>query len=392
MGRRVSVVFPLAMILGSVLPVASVAGNLKVDSAEDIRQAFGKARPGDTITIKVGEYDMGGELSTGSDGTRGKPITVTADGARGYAHLKAKGQVAFRIRNRFWVFKGIHFEGDYRTTEAAVFMDGPGGCGDIQIIDCRISGSNTHGMKSAKLREKPVNNVLVEHTELFNTGATGFDLPAGDGWILRGNYVHDYGRAGGTSYGIFLKGGGKDGIIEGNIVDGKKMGGTVGISFGGGLMGKQWLRVHPDGTFAAEHENGIARNNIVLNTGDVAYHSNNGRNCRFYNNLAWGCGTFQRQASYPKDPVLDNNLIGGAVKGASENKNTVAPQWDWFVDVEKEDFRLTAAGKAALVGKGNALNDNPTDFFGAKRDRTVPVLGPVLPDASESTKWTDRRK
>jgi hypothetical protein len=197
-----------------------------------------------------------------------------------------------------------------------------------------------------------------------------------------------------THYGIFLKGGGKNGIIEGCIVDGSAGKGTLGISFGGGLTGKQWLPMGADGKLGPEADGGIVRNNIVIKAADSSYHSNNGANCKFYNNLAWGGDTFQRQASYPKDPVLVNNLIGGGVKGASENKNTLAPKKEWFVNPDDGDFRLTDAGKAALAGKGAPvpLEECPTDFFGTKRDPASPCLGPVLPDAKESTKWVDRRK
>jgi hypothetical protein len=273
-------------------------------------------------------------------------------------------------------------------------MDGPGGCGDIHIVDCKISGAGEFGMKGAKLREKPVNNVVIEHTELYDVMETGFDLVAGDDWVLRRCYVHDFGMGGGVHYGIFLKGGGKRGIIEGCIVDGSAGKGTLGISFGGGLTGKQWLPMGADGKVGPEADGGIARNNIVIKAADSSYHSNNGANCKFYNNLAWGGDTFQRQAAYPKDPVLINNLIGGGVKGASENKSTLAPKKEWFVNADDGDFRLTDAGKAALAGKGAPVpaEECPTDFFGTKRDPASPCLGPVLPDAKESTKWVDRRK
>jgi len=372
----------------------SSAQEIKAADAGAIKAALGAAGPGDTIVIKPGEYNLGGGASTGKDGTKEAPITLRCEGDKGYAKLNLGGQVAFRVKNKFWVFQGIHFNGDCKGTSAAVFLDGPGGGGDVRFTDCKISGSAEHGMKGAKLREKPVNNVVIEFTELFDTGATGFDLVAGDNWALRRCYVHDYGQDGGVTYGIFLKGGGKNGIIEGCIVDGKKKNTTLGISFGGGLTGKQWLPMGADGKLGPEADGGIARNNIVINAADSSYHSNNGANCKFYNNLAWGGDTFQRQASYPKDPVLINNLIGGGVKGASENKNTLAPKKEWFVNPDDCDFRLTDAGKAALVGKGSPIpaEECPTDLFGTKRDPASACIGPVLPDAKESTKWVDRRK
>jgi hypothetical protein len=215
---------------------------------------------------------------------------------------------------------------------------------------------------------------------------------SGDDWVIRNCYIHDYGKGGGVTYGVFLKGGGRNGVIESSLVDGGKRGTTVGISFGGGLTGKQWLPTR-DGKIAAEHDGGIARNNVVVRTADVAYHSNNGANCRFYNNLAYGCKGFQRQASYPKDPVLVNNAVGklsGA--DASSNHNVGPGEKAWFQDPDKYDFRLTAAGEAALVGKAVHVEENPLDMFGAKRDPGKPVLGPSPPGATQAAAWVDRRK
>lgn len=50
------------------------------------------------------------------------------------------------------------------------------------MTDCGFSNG-----KGAKLREKPVDRILIERTELFDTGATGCDLPCGDEWVLSDN-------------------------------------------------------------------------------------------------------------------------------------------------------------------------------------------------------------
>jgi hypothetical protein len=377
------------------LAAGARAREFRAANAGAIKSAIRAAGPGDVILVKPGTYNMGGGFSTGKSGTKDKPITLRAEGEKGYAVLKVSGTVGFRVRSRHWVLRGLHIQGSTRSTQATVFMDGPAGCGDIHIVGCKISGSACHGMKSSRTRTKAVHNVLIEFTELFDTAKTGFDLVSGDNWVLRRNYVHDFGKRGGVSYGIFLKGGGKNGVIEGNIVDGRKQRTTLGISFGGGKTGKKWLPLTSAGKVAAEHDGGICRNNIVIAAADSSYHTNNGANCRFYNNLTWNCSTFQRQAAYPKDPVLVNNLIGGRTnRGTSVSKNNLAPKKAWFVDPDKCDFRLTPAGEAALVGKGAKvpLKENPTDFFGTKRDPAKPVIGPVLPGAKQSTRWVDRRK
>ena len=132
-------------------------------------------------------------------------------------------------------------------------------------------------------------------------------------------------------------------------------------------------------------------NNIVVNTGDVALHSNNSSNCAFVNNLAWNCQSFQRQGSYPPDPVVANNLLAGQARGAGQAAANVAPQKAWFVDPDAGDFRLTPAGVAAVSGQGTAIPAVKADFFGTARAGGPNVLGPVLPGAKQSTKWDDRR-
>lgn len=367
------------------------ARELRATNESELKGAIAAAAPGDVILLAPGTYDMGQSLATGANGTKDKPIVLACAGDEGYAQLVANGQIAFRIASQYWGFRGIHFVGDPARTEATVFMDGPGGCGHVRFVDCRISGSKAYGMKGAKTVERPVHDVVIEHTELFDTGGTGFDLVCGDDWVLRGNHVHDYGKGGGVTYGIFLKGGGRNGVVDGNIVDGGRRPGTVGISFGGGLTGAKWLDT-VDGKPVPEHSKGVAMNNIVLATGDVAYHCNNAADCAFVNNLAWNCENFQRQGSYPPDPLVANNLLAGQARGAGQASGNLPPQRQWFMDPDNGDFRLTPAGAAAVSGKGTAIPAVTADFFSASRRHGPATVGPVLPGATRSTAWTDRRQ
>ena len=389
-----------ALSIIALLSLAASAGarDITVDNAKDIKAAMAAAQPGDTIAIKPGEYDVGDGLSCANSGTKDSPITLRAAGDKDYAKLKVTGRadVGFRVRGKFWVLRGLHIMGNPAATEDLIQVEGNLGASDLHMVDCKISGCKEFLVKASRTRESGPNNVVIEHCEWFDCGGTAIDLPTGDNWVIRGNYVHDYGKGSGTHYGMFYKGGGKNGLFEGNLVDGKNKA-AIGISFGGGLTGHQWMplvagsadKVVPEAT------GGICRNNIVINTTDCAYHSNNASDCKFYNNLAYHCGAgFQMQASYPPDCTLINNVLSGAIKkpGKAENNLTkVDPAW--FVAPDKQDFRLTDAGKAALAGKGSVLADNPTDFFGQPRKAGSPLdLGPVNADDNKvSTQWVDRR-
>lgn len=368
------------------------SAELAVDDAITLRTAITAARPGDTIALEPGLYEMGEKaLETISDGTAAKPIAMRAVGDHGYAVLKFDGKIGFRVKNQFWKFKGIHFKGNPKRSQATVFMDGPQGCENISFVDCKISDSAGYGMKTARNPQNAVDHVVIEFTEVFNTGGTGLDIVGGDHWTVRRNYVHAFGTDGGIHYGIFLKGGGTKGLIEGNLVDGEHQSGSVGISFGGGLTGKQFMPL-VDGNSPPEHKHGICRNNIVVNTSDVAYHSNNADSCAFYNNLAFGCAGFQRQKSYGNDPLLINNVIG-ALHGALDSsvRNMEEGQAEWFQNPSEYDFRLTEVGKSKLTQSAESIDDNPTDLFGNARDENNPVSGPILPDEKEASVWQDRR-
>lgn len=381
----------------AVVAGGAMAKEITANTPAAIKAAIAAAKAGDTIVIAAGDYDMGDRVNVNVSGEQGRPITIRCAGDKGHAVWRTRGgNRCCSVGGAHLAFLGIHFAGDARGSDDVVFLQPT--ADDLRFTDCTISGSGMFGVKSARSREDGTDDIVFEHCEMFDIASTGFDLVCGDRNVLRNNYVHDFGKAagGGTHYGIFMKGGGKHGIIEGNVVDGERRGGVlVGISFGGGLTGAQWLPLI-DGKAAPEHEGGIARNNIVMNVSDDAYYSNNAAGCRWYNNLSWNCETFRRPRSYPPDPVLVNNLIQGKLRDVApaSKGNVTEVQKAWFVGPDDGDFRLTAAGQAALVGKGAPVpaEENPTDFFGSPRDPARPVVGPVLPNATASTKWADRRR
>lgn len=357
--RKCFVLF--AVFLFCAFTAGLFAAEHHVSKPSVIRDAFAKAVPGDTILIPAGIYEMGNDLATGNDGTMQNPIEVRCNDPKSFAEFHANGRVAFRVKNSFWIFRNIHFQGDPSRTEAVLFLDGPKNCNDILVSHCKISGSKTYGVKAAKEgRDKAAHRMIFEYTELCDTGATGFDLVCGNDCVVRDCYVHDFGKAGGISYGIFMKGGGENGLIERCLVDGKKFTTTVGISFGGGLTGSQWLPLLPDGSLGPEHDKGVARNNIVINTSDVAFHANKARNCVFHSNLAWNCGGgFQHQKIFSADvethPLLINNLVKPGNKINPASASNVFPVASWFVNAAFGDFRLSPGGT-------NQISNNNMDL------------------------------
>lgn len=382
------VIAAAAAIAVMALALPLEAATHKVSNAGELKSAVGKANPGDVIEAKPGVYDLGGRFSIGRNGSKGKPVTLKCAGTKGYAVLKA-GRTSLSCA--FWKFEGIHFQGDPNSSEAALKLSGEQGCHDNVFTDCKVSGSKQHGIKASRTREKGADNITFEYCEVFDSGKTAMDFVSGDNWVVRRCYVHDYGKAGGISYGIFLKGGGRNGVIEGCLVDAKKVKTTVGISLGGGLTGEKWLPL-VGGKVAPEHDKGIVRNCIVVNSSDVAYHTNNAADSRFINNLSYNCAKLQCQKKYPPDPVAINNAIGKLIGGATGTNNTGEGRKEWFTDPDKLDYRLTREGENALAGKGKHQDDCAEDLFGTKRDPGKACIGPILPGAKDTAVWVDRRK
>ena len=385
----------LLLTTSLLLATPALAKDIPAADPKSIRAAMQAAQPGDTIAIPPGDYDMGDALVAGVSGTKDLPITLRTAGETGYAKLKITGKtdVGFRILAKFWTLRGLHIQGANPAILDLIQIDGSRGGSDLTMVDCRISHCKEFLLKASRSREQASDNVLLDHCEWFDCPETAIDLVSGDNWIIRHNYVHDYGTDGAAHYAIFLKGGGKNGLIESNLVDAKKQKGTVGISFGGGLTGAKWLPLLDTGKVAPEHKDGICRNNIVVNTTDVAYHANNASNCKFYNNLAYNCrGGFQRQGGYAPDPAVINSVFSGSIHGAGESQNNVTKVDEaWFVAPEKNDFRLTDIGKAALAGNAQPLKNNPADFLSNPRP-TPPDLGPLNATATQSPQWLDRRQ
>jgi hypothetical protein len=215
--------YSLVVILTWILAGAASAREFTVRDAKAIRTAMHAAQAGDTISIQPGDYDMGDALVAGNSGSKDQPITMRTSGETGYARLTISGRsdVGFRVLGRFWILRGLHIEGNRSATLDLIQIDATRGGGDLAMIDCRVSRCREFLLKASRSREKGADNVVLEHCEWFDCSETAIDLVAGDHWIIRGNYVHDYGKDGAAHYGIFLKGGGKNGLIEGNLVNGR---------------------------------------------------------------------------------------------------------------------------------------------------------------------------
>ena len=87
-----------------------------------------------------------------------------------------------------------------------------------------------------------------------------------------------------------MKSGGKSGLFEGNLVVCRKDlltdGVTIGLSFGGGLTGKQFCApAFSDAVEClVEHDGGVMKNNVIARCTDVGIAVNKGKNTSLLHN------------------------------------------------------------------------------------------------------------
>lgn len=370
--------FLFAMLIA--LAPSAFAGD--VTTAAGLRDAISNATPGTVIHLGPGHYAITSAMWTGAAGTASQPIRITSDDVA-TAVIDVDAQEGLVINHAYWVVEKVWINGVCA-----------GGCNDSAGLHLKNTSDHFIGrnmrvtnfgenIKGDRTPDKEVADSAILDSELSNTapemsgGGTAIDLVGGKRWRIAGNYVHDYARDG-VHYAIFLKGGTSAGVIEKNLVIGAKVlphgsGAEVGISFGGGGTGPQFCDTTNQGASfcTCEDFNGVARNNLVIDVNDSAFHSKVACGSQFLNNTVVGSSPgLQVQIASTGAPVeAHNNVFSGGISGpatASDNLLNVSAFGPLYANVAAYDFAEgTAAG--AIKDKGPALAKVTDDYFGSPR-------------------------
>lgn len=391
-----SALVALSAFVAAAYAPAALGREVIVSTASALRAAVEGAEPGDVILLESGTYDVQGNVRASAAGSAAAPIVVRASTPL-EARIRFNAVEGFLVSGPHWTFEGLDIEGvcaDHSDCEHAFHIVG---AADFTVIrGNRVHGFNAHikANGTGTPRVFP-DDVLIENNEFFNetpraTGnpVTPIDVVGGRRWIVRGNFIHDHQKGGGdgVSYAAFLKGNSRDGLIERNLVICELLhtGGTrLGLSFGGG--GTSPDSICEDGTCSPEHQNGILRNNIVVNCpADVGIYVNECANCLILHNTVFGTtGIDVRYAASVVD--ARGNVLSGPIRArnsATVNKSGNLEQVSnsdflaWFADPAAADFSLVDG--TALVDVGSEPTDTlPDDFCGNPRADGAPDLGAV---------------
>lgn len=391
-----------ALVLLLLSAPAAAQRTVGVATAAELEAAIRDAAAGDTIVLASGTYALGHRLDTRAAGTSASPIVVRAEN-RGTALVRfspAAGIVeGFVVAHPHWHFEDLVIEGDCADHSACEHAWHVVGDADFTVLRGNVArGFNAHikanGADLDGARPYP-DDVLVEGNEFYNEGprmtanpVTPIDVVGGRRWVIRANFIHDHqkGMGDGVSYAAFLKGNGRDGVIERNLVVCELLhtGGTrLGLSFGGGGSGPD--RICEDRDCSVEHQGGVMRNNIVAHCpADVGIYVNECAGCAIVHNTVFDAtGIDLRFAT--TDVVVAGNLTSGRIRdrdgavSVRENNLEEVTAWTtYFVDPDALDFGLRDG--SAIVDLGGARAEVPDDFCGNLRDDGMPDLGAVEHD------------
>ena len=293
-----------------------------VDSPAALELALQEARPGDVIELADGRYPITRSLWTRTAGTAEQPITLRAARPRG-AVLVSETATLFEITEPHWQFEDLDIEGHCKPPGCEHALHVTGKASHFRAENNVISDFDSHVKVNGSKGLFPDHGRLTRNT-LLNKGervsarpANPVDIVAASHWVIDENivrhFVHPDDRA--SSYGIFMKGGGSGGRIERNLVicavQGVSSRGTrLGISFGGGLTGPSYCR---DQLCRTEHENGLARANIVANCNDAGLDVNHSTSITLEGNVLVNTAGINVRGTSPAARLI-GNLGDGSVR------------------------------------------------------------------------------
>lgn len=362
-----------------------VANAIVVADVAALRDAVSRARPGDVLLLAPGRYRIDATLHPRVAGRADAPITLR--GGPG-AVLESNTTEAIKIDQPFWVFEGLRMRGTCRADhdcEHAFHVVG-GAVGTV-IRDCRLEDFNAALKVNGEDGRFPDGGRL-ERCDLINGGPRETDRPVSpvdivgaSGWTVADNRVVHFVKRGGNgvSYGIFMKGGGRNGRIERNVVvctpnDISQAGVRVGISLGGGLTGDEACRQQP---CLVEHQNGLVASNLVAHCNDAGIDVNRSTDSRIeHNTLVNTAGILLRDE--PSSALLRANLFDGRIRVrapamAESIDNRAGDLRRWFAGADALDLRWTTqpdevptAGTAPdLCGRARGSGGPPGALSGA---------------------------
>ncbi len=398
-GKRALLVLAALGLIAPGWAASAQAREMTASSVPEIIQDLVGAQAGDSITIAPGTYEMP-PLRLSQSGVPGRGIILRA-AVPGTVELRSRATEFIKVSGSDWVFENLDIAGTCATdTDCEHAFHIIAGADRTVIRRNRIRDYNAHIKGNGEGGSFP-KDVLIEGNWLFDTHHRQTDYPispidvvGGQGWIVRGNLIADYGKTvshpavinDDFSYALYFKGNSSGTLIERNVVACALMMSPLsyvrGISLGASGSGPQFCE---NGCDQDENRDSVVRNNVVLacpmEDGIYLWRARNGR---VLNNTLIGTYGIEVSGKDSTAAVINNLVSGGIVasEGAriEASGNVVAgpgamPLERYFVDAR--EGRLSLRPEANFDFKSAPLADVTDDLCGNPRPKDASVPGAI---------------
>ena len=208
----------------------------------------------------------------------------------------------------------------------------------------KVNGENENWPDHGLLQFNTIKN---SKPRITNNPVTLIDIVAANHWTITDNIIANFIKNGGNyiSYGVFMKGAGRGGRIERNLIicsvkNISQKGARIGLSFGGGGTGKEFCR---DKLCLKEYTEGVAANNIIAHCNDSGLDANKSSDLLLaHNTLVNTAGISLRQKSMSVKVygnLIDGNIYTRDGSMASLDMNSLENNSNYLQHPDSLDFR-----------------------------------------------------
>ncbi|GAB6260633.1 chondroitinase-B domain-containing protein [Photobacterium sp. R1] len=339
---------------------AAPLGTLWVSDAESFKNALKQVLPGQEIVLKKGRYALQEKRLDISQvrPSASRPIIVRAE-EPGHVVLVLNGLEGIVLNQPYWTISGLTFKGACPVPSDCEHALHIVGDADYSLIENNTFIDFNAAIKVNRFRQAFPDNGIIRRNHFYNTQprdtsnpVTPINLDHGNQWVIERNIIRDFIKTGGNqvSYGAFMKGGNRNGIIENNLVicntSSRQYGGyQVGLSLGGGGMGQENRRDQA----AFEGLNHTVRNNIVMHCNDVGLYINKVSDALVNNNIFYH--TSGIDVRFPESSArLLNNIVGGHIRERDQGKAAASHNLLFSIDFLTEKQKLDDWYKSPAIG------------------------------------------
>ncbi len=321
--------------------------------------AIEAANPGDEILLRGGNYTSQEIRVTKSDlhikSYPGEWAIITAvtnvediSACIWYNEPETTGGSLERLEIVGGYYYAIKFETNWDWDNSVPFNQRRG-VANVTVKDCNIHHS---GRDAIKLTPACA-NISILNCEIHHTGvgpgaqldfnAEGIDNVNAPNLTVRGCHFHDI-----ATTGIYVKGGGRNCVIEQNVVENCGEGGI----YLGFYTDAEWFDTDFNPTYF-ENVNGLVANNLIVNTQHAGIGLWGAKDAQVYNNTVINGGQAEHGGLFfnTTDVWIDDN---NSARVGSQN---VRVQDNIFVQSANQDLAMVRVRENALTGN-NVIDNN----------------------------------